>query len=213
MIQDQYGEYGEEEHYGEYGQEGQYGEYGQEEEYGEYGQEDQEGMIQDQYGQYAQYDQYGQYGQNEEYDEYGQYGQYGQDQEDMEEGYLMSDNLQNRYKKQKGKLVQQKKVGYSRRINSGLQKKMDKRFHICPVHGLYGQGNQGNKYGYIESRKEIRRFKGINGGVVDPVISNNSRRLICDECGGNLSGLGQMTSNTQVVIKSCPIHGYNKVQP
>ena len=41
---------------------------------------------------------------------------------------------------------------------------MNKSFHVCPVHGLFGQGKQGNKYGYIETLKEIRKFKGNDGG-------------------------------------------------
>ena len=127
-------------------------------------------MTQDQYGTYyTQYDQYGPYGQNEEYNEYRKYGECAQcrQKQGMEDEYLMSGNLQNRYKKYKkqlGKIVQQNKGGYSRRNNSGIQKKLNKSFHVCPVHGLFGQGKQGNKYGYIETLKEIRKFKGTDGG-------------------------------------------------
>ena len=124
----------------------QYGEYGQEE---QYGQDGQEYMIQDENGQYAQYDEYGEYGpydQNEEYDEYGKFEIYGQDQGSMDKGYLMSGNLQN-----------------IRTVNSAEQRKTNKRIHFCPIHGLYGHGKKGNKYGYIRSRKEIRRFKGFGG--------------------------------------------------
>ena len=96
-------------------------------------QEGQEGIDQNQYEQYNQYEEYGQY-------------EYGQNQEGMDQGYYpMDPNAQNMYKKERR--IQKKRIGYSQDP------------HICPVHGnKYGQNSQ-----YVETRKEIRRFKGMEG--------------------------------------------------
>ena len=58
-----------------------------------------------------------------------------------QEYYPMDPNAQNMYKKERR--IQKKRIGYSQDP------------HICPVHGnKYGQNSQ-----YVETRKEIRRFK------------------------------------------------------
>ena len=98
--------------------------------------------IQDQYGQYDKYGQYGPYGQNGEYDQYG----YGLEQEDMEQGYQIGGNVKNKYKM---------KMGRSKRQSNQSS-------HVCPVHGLYEQGKYGKNY--EETRKEIMRFEGMEGG-------------------------------------------------
>ena len=149
----------------QYGQEGQYAQEMQ------YGQEGQEGVDQNQYGQYEPYDQYDQYDQYNQYEQYGQYGEYdqygkyGQDQEDMEQMYPMGRYPRNKYKKI-GRRYQQKKIKYSQPINVGRPQRMNLDSHICPVHGL--KGKQGKKYGqnteYLETRKEIKRFEGMEGG-------------------------------------------------
>ena len=149
----------------QYRQEGQYAQEMQ------YGQEGQEGVDQNQYGQYEPYDQYDQYDQYNQYEQYGQYGEYdqygkyGQDQEDMEQMYPMGRYPRNKYKKI-GRRYQQKKIKYSQPINVGRPQRMNLDSHICPVHGL--KGKQGKKYGqnteYLETRKEIKRFEGMEGG-------------------------------------------------
>ena len=178
----QEGQYAQEMQYGQEGQEGvdqnQYGQEGQEgqegivqNQYGQEGQEGQEGVDQNQYGQYEPYDQYDQYDQYNQYEQYGQYGEYdqygkyGQDQEDMEQMYPMGRYPRNKYKKI-GRRYQQKKIKYSQPINVGRPQRMNLDSHICPVHGL--KGKQGKKYGqnteYLETRKEIKRFEGMEGG-------------------------------------------------
>ena len=178
----QEGQYAQEMQYGQEGQEGvdqnQYGQEGQEgqegivqNQYGQEGQEGQEGVDQNQYGQYEPYDQYDQYDQYNQYEQYGQYGEYdqygkyGQDQEDMEQMYPMGRYPRNKYKKI-GRRYQQKKIKYSQPINVGRPQRMNLDSHICPVHGL--KGKQGKKYGqnteYLETRKQIKRFEGMEGG-------------------------------------------------
>ena len=174
--QNQYGQEGQEGQEGfdqnQYGQEGQEGQEGVDQnQYGQEGQEGQEGVDQNQYGQYEPYDQYDQYDQYNQYEQYGQYGEYdqygkyGQDQEDMEQMYPMGRYPRNKYKKI-GRRYQQKKIKYSQPINVGRPQRMNLDSHICPVHGL--KGKQGKKYGqnteYLETRKEIKRFEGMEGG-------------------------------------------------
>ena len=176
IDQNQYGQEGQEGQEGvdqnQYGQEGQEGQEGVDQnQYGQEGQEGQEGVDQNQYGQYEPYDQYDQYDQYNQYEQYGQYGEYdqygkyGQDQEDMEQMYPMGRYPRNKYKKI-GRRYQQKKIKYSQPINVGRPQRMNLDSHICPVHGL--KGKQGKKYGqnteYLETRKEIKRFEGMEGG-------------------------------------------------
>ena len=176
VDQNQYGQEGQEGQEGivqnQYGQEGQEGQEGVDQnQYGQEGQEGQEGFDQNQYGQYEPYDQYDQYDQYNQYEQYGQYGEYdqygkyGQDQEDMEQMYPMGRYPRNKYKKI-GRRYQQKKIKYSQPINVGRPQRMNLDSHICPVHGL--KGKQGKKYGqnteYLETRKEIKRFEGMEGG-------------------------------------------------
>ena len=176
VDQNQYGQEGQEGQEGvdqnQYGQEGQEGQEGiDQNQYGQEGQEGQEGFDQNQYGQYEPYDQYDQYDQYNQYEQYGQYGEYdqygkyGQDQEDMEQMYPMGRYPRNKYKKI-GRRYQQKKIKYSQPINVGRPQRMNLDSHICPVHGL--KGKQGKKYGqnteYLETRKEIKRFEGMEGG-------------------------------------------------
>ena len=176
VDQNQYGQEGQEGQEGidqnQYGQECQEGQEGfDQNQYGQEGQEGQEGFDQNQYGQYEPYDQYDQYDQYNQYEQYGQYGEYdqygkyGQDQEDMEQMYPMGRYPRNKYKKI-GRRYQQKKIKYSQPINVGRPQRMNLDSHICPVHGL--KGKQGKKYGqnteYLETRKEIKRFEGMEGG-------------------------------------------------
>ena len=67
----------------------------------------------------------------------------------MEQAYQMGGNVRNKYKMKMGR--------------RGLQR-TSQSSHVCPVHGLYEQGKYGKNSQYEETRKEIRRFEGMEGG-------------------------------------------------